>query len=138
MKKLILLISSLITLSLAGVQTTYLAGYEIWGEVTANVTVTPSSLFPYMTASPNNIPLVVDAVEIYPQTAGVTDIWYDAQKTTANVKVWKPVGSYLTNTNNGNLLPVSNFGINGICLKKDSGSAVVGVVWLRRSKIITN
>lgn len=126
MKKLLFL-SLFLFSSLFAVQAVYETGYETVSEITLNVTTVEQVI---------TLSEAVDAVEIYPQASGVADIWFDAKNALNKVKVWKPVGNAVTFTNNAVKGTGTYFYIRNLCFKKDSGSAVVGIVLLRKSSII--
>jgi hypothetical protein len=102
MKRLIVFLAVIFSLAFsAGTtpQNVYIYGYEVMNEVTVNVTTTP------VLVSMNFITTwgygnVADYVEIYPQTQGISDLWYAVGMSTSNVTVWKPVGGLYSSTNN--------------------------------------
>ena len=125
--------------------------YETTVNVTAGtpVLVTPA-IVAMTTPSGNKVyaQFLADGIIIVPQASQTyTDVWYDTNVAQSgittniviskNVIVWRPVGSMVWETNyRQNILypSGSTYGINGVQLKKDSGSAVIGVQFLSKPK----
>jgi len=112
----------------------YELGYELVKELTVNVTTEPvivtlnTGLYQ---------PKMVDYVEIYPQQASITDLWFDARIVTEDVIVWKPVGNQYSSYNNISYIDLNRRigGIKGVVLKKTAGSSVVGVSFYKRTRL---
>ena len=83
-----------------------------------------------------NNPTIADMVEIWPQSSSITDLYFAVALTTNATTVWKTVGSIYSMTDNLRRIDAMNSGIDGITLKKTTGSTVVGVSFFKRSKNI--
>lgn len=130
------LLIALFSISLCAYPTyVYDIGYEIVDEVTVNVTTSSVVVTPSVGAYE---PTIMHYVELVPQEDSVTDLWFDSVADEDDVIVWKPIGSEYSSYGNIRVIDQNRKigGIEGVVLKKDSGSCIVGITFYKRSRLV--